>query len=365
MNILSRSTVIAVLAISQFTLAQEVNKQNTSTTNVVVEQPTTTVEATPLVESPAERMRKQRQEIEVQTEQKIVEKLENSRLEDEKRRADALFGNKNEVNVQKVEVVAPVYAPQQVPAQQVVPVQQPQAVVPAPVVVEQKVTPADLSSAKKEILDAISEKEKVAVETKALVDIPIVERRLMYYVETALGSAEYGSAVNISGRGAFGVTLGYDIDRNMQIEGNFVYSNYYMDDYYWVTVTPVFKELAQYNIGSTLKYSFLTGRFRPYVGGSVDFTYRRYFDRLVYTWNGAYIPQDKEATSYAIDLGFVTGADFIVTDQFAVGLTFTYSTNIMYRTQSEIIDHQYRAAGANLVEETDYSMFLLTGKFRF
>lgn len=60
----------------------------------VYKQPTTVVEASPLVESKAEKIRKSRQDAEVATEQGIVEKLEQSRLEDEKRRAEVLFGDK-------------------------------------------------------------------------------------------------------------------------------------------------------------------------------------------------------------------------------------------------------------------------------
>ncbi len=56
------------------------------------EQPTTVVEASPLMESNAERMRKQRQGLEVNTEQRIVEKLEEARMEDERARAERLFG---------------------------------------------------------------------------------------------------------------------------------------------------------------------------------------------------------------------------------------------------------------------------------
>ena len=64
------------------------------TRSVLKNQPTTYVEASPLVESRAEQMRKQRQQAELNTEQRIVEKLEQSRLEDEKDRAARLFGGK-------------------------------------------------------------------------------------------------------------------------------------------------------------------------------------------------------------------------------------------------------------------------------
>ena len=59
-----------------------------------MKQPTTVIEASPLTESKAETIRKARQDAELATEQTIVEKLEMSRMEDEKRRAEVLFGDK-------------------------------------------------------------------------------------------------------------------------------------------------------------------------------------------------------------------------------------------------------------------------------
>ena len=59
----------------------------------IQQQPVTEVEASPLSESRAEMLRKARRQTEVQTEQKIVEKLEASRLADEKKRAKKLYVN--------------------------------------------------------------------------------------------------------------------------------------------------------------------------------------------------------------------------------------------------------------------------------
>lgn len=81
---------------SSSAVASNNNESQQSQSTIVQKQPTTFVEASPLVESKAEQMRKSRVDAEAQTETKIVEKLETSRLEDEKRRADVLFGSKFE-----------------------------------------------------------------------------------------------------------------------------------------------------------------------------------------------------------------------------------------------------------------------------
>ena len=70
------------------------NTTPSSASSAAVSQPTTVVEAAPVTESKAELMRKARQGEEVKTEQKIVEKLEESRLREEQQRAERLFGNK-------------------------------------------------------------------------------------------------------------------------------------------------------------------------------------------------------------------------------------------------------------------------------
>ncbi|MBV2168346.1 MAG: hypothetical protein KUL82_06530, partial [Bdellovibrio sp.] len=89
----------------------------------IQKQPTTVIEASPLSESRAEQIRRARQDAELQTEQRIVEKLEQSRMEDEKKRAGVLFGDKfNQLDngqQQQQAVQQPVYA-QPVQVQQVV-----------------------------------------------------------------------------------------------------------------------------------------------------------------------------------------------------------------------------------------------------
>src|SRR5690606_2509930 len=103
-------------------------------------QPTTVIQANPLTESRADKLRRQRQNLELETELKIVEQLESSRMEDEKQRAGVLFGNKfNELENRPAPtyggnaVQAPVYG------------QQPQMVEPVAVDVDEA-TQADINA---------------------------------------------------------------------------------------------------------------------------------------------------------------------------------------------------------------------------
>ena len=71
-----------------------VSPRQSSQQSSVQKQPITVVEASPLSASNADSIRKNRQEEEMRTETRIVEKLELSRMEDEKKRAQVLFGDK-------------------------------------------------------------------------------------------------------------------------------------------------------------------------------------------------------------------------------------------------------------------------------
>jgi hypothetical protein len=358
MKLYTRTFALGLAAVVSVANAQQTqtNQQSaeaTVNTNVVVSQPTTVVEATPLEDSKAERLRKARQEREVETEQKIVEKLEESRLEDEKKRAEKLFGGKLEKEEEKAEaapVAPPVYTEHQMPQQQVV--------ISAPE--EKKVTADDLENTKKEILDAVKAEQSVKMEA------PKVEKPSnRYYISGLIGTADYPSAANIEGKGAGGILVGAEMPNDFMVEGGLLYSNYFIDDFFWVTGDPIFKEMDQYNLGLAVKYSPLSGRFKPIVGASANYTYRKYFDRAIYTWQGVYLPNESEATTSAFDLGFLAGLEIGISDGFSIGIEYRYNTNLIYRSDSEIIDRMYRAEGSKLVEETAYSLITVGAKVMF
>lgn len=356
MKLYTRTLVLGlVTAVSvangQQTQGNQPSTEASVTNNVVVSQPTTVVEATPLEESKAERLRKARQDREVETEQKIVEKLEESRLEDEKKRAEKLFGGKLEEKTDEQPVAQPpVYTEHQMPQSQVI--------VTAPE--EKKVTVDDLENTKKEILDAVKAEQSVKMEA------PKVEKPgNRYYISGLIGTADYPNAANIEGKGAAGFIVGAELPNSFMVEGGLLYSNYFIDDYFWATGDPIFKEMDQYNLGLAVKYSPLKGRFKPLVGASANYTYRKYFDRAIYTWNGVYLPDENEATTSAFDLGIIAGLEVGISDDFAIGVEYRYNTNLIYRSDSEIIDRMYRAEGAKLVEESAYSLITIGAKVTF
>lgn len=299
----------------------------------VNQQPTTYVEATPLSESRADVLRRQRQDMEVQTEQKIVEKLENSRLEDEKSRADKLFGNKLQEETPVVVAPAPVA---------VVPVQE-----------KAEVPSEQLESVKAEIISTIKEQKEEEKKPES-----------QMYFAGLMGTTEYPDVSNVEGNYAFGFSVGTIMPNRIVVEGSFLYSNYYVDEFW--SINP-FKELDQYNTSLAVKYAFLPGRFRPMVGVLAGYTYRQYSNRQFnnyYYRNLGY--NDQETDTHAVDVGVTVGADFDVTESLSIGAEYRYSTNMINKSDDDIWYQEFLAPGNSTpVEELDYSSFTINAKFKF
>ncbi|MFN9066012.1 MAG: hypothetical protein ACK5V3_02210, partial [Bdellovibrionales bacterium] len=186
----------------------------------VQKQPTTLIEASPLTDSRAEGLRKARQDAELSTEAKIVEKLEQSRLEDERRRAQILFGDKlngGETQSQPAPSPAPVavpVAPQIIiipaaPAQPVAPVAPAVPVAPvAPPVVETPKTEASLEEKKIEAeMEAALKAETSVAVPEVIPVVPVAEK----YFSGLVGVSDTNSNL-VKGNYLLGFTFGTKYD---------------------------------------------------------------------------------------------------------------------------------------------------------
>lgn len=316
----------------------------------IQKQPTTLIEASPLTESRAEQIRKARQDAEVQTEQKIVEKLEASRMEDEKKRADVLFGNKfSQLQDQSQQQ-------QQQPVQQV---QQPVYVQPAPVQQVQVQQKQDDNSTR----DMVREEIRAAMKTEdEVADAPIETR----YFGAMAGIGDYPDVRNVHGNYSLGASFGTIYDNSLIVEGSFMYSNYSVDqlvfvggNYYGGSV-----DMNQYSGALSAKYQFLSGLIRPILGGVVQYSYR------TFAWNGngngySYTSSDT-ADSHAIDVGVVTGVDLAFNSKFSLGLDFRYLWNLSSRVNNS--NNSYWMPGyqsGTPVEKLQYYVMSLVGKVTF
>jgi hypothetical protein len=316
-----------------------------------------------------DQLRKTRQATEVSTEQIIVEKLEQSRLEDEKKRADRLFGNTSK----------PTHIENRV--QNTVPTQ----IQTAPVQSTLNYQGVVVVSNPQENLSATNEKPKMQDATQnhhqegtqnhhevqnppeAIVSAHVIHENFFedYYFSTAVGIQDYTSGQNIEGKGSIGAGLGLFVSRDFSLEGNFLYSNFYIHDLKLPPGQPYLREFDQWNFMFSAKYLInISQIFKPFIGGATSTTYRKYYNRTNFdpaTDQGG----SGSATSWSFDLIFQTGFDISITDNYDLGFEYRYSTNMFNRTSSDIISRQNWPVGVPLVEDTDYSAVLITSKYRF
>lgn len=281
-------------------------------------------------------MRKDRKDMEVGTEQKMIEKIEYSRMEDEKDRANRLFGNRlnkqydNDYNDNE-------YKKPQV----IVVEKKPEYVAPAP--------------------------QTAVYETKATEPVSNWWGQESY-IAPMIGVMNY-SASNVRADTAIGVGFGNRFDSNVSFEGSFLYSTLEMDDYTMVAGEddnynnlPGLKDVNQYGIGAGVKYNFNTGRVSPFVGALLGYTWRDYTET-----RGTGDATD----SSAIDAGLNIGADVKLAKNFSIGAEYRWMKNVWYdRTEPDTSNvesdfPELDASNLEPLEEAGYSAFLVNGKFTF
>lgn len=295
----------------------------------VQKQPTTFIEAAPLGDSRAEQMRRTRQDAEIQTEQRIVEKLEQSRMEDEKKRANVLFGEKfNQLNSNDQQ-------------QPVVPVQQqPVYVAPAPV---QPIQVQQVQRAEENTRDIIREELSAALRAEEEAPLAPLETK---YVAGVLGIGDYPDTRQVQGNYALGVAFGTKYD-SFVVEGSFLYSNYtvngqgyytggsgygypYSNPYGYANggvYIPDSIDVQQYSGSLAAKVQLFSGIIKPVFGGLVSYSYRGYaWDNKLF----GYV-NDTKANSSAIDVGAVVGADLEFSPKYSLGLDYRYMWNLSSR----------------------------------
>ena len=273
----------------------------------------TDVAATNEALSQADSMRSARKSAEISTEQRIVEKLEASRLEDERRRADVLFGDRFEAldskKVIKKKVIKEVDDDDYGQDDSVIEKQ----VIVKKVVKEVEPTPVVVAPAHYPV-----QQNTVAIHDSYQKD----EGRA--YMGVALGGMSY-DAGNVESKYAAGVVLGTELNSHFAVEGSFLYSSHFVDTFW---KTDIYSEVNQYDFGLNTKYRFLTGMLRPYLGLGASYIYRNYQDRVISAsgsrmyYNDGYNQYTGEANTHAVDGNIMVGLDVQVSKSFLLGAEY-------------------------------------------
>lgn len=316
--------------------AQEA-KVESETAQKVVTQPTTVVEAAPLVPSRAEQLRNARQQAEIQTEQKIVEKLEDSRLKDEERRAKKLFGDK--LTEEEVEAKAA--------ATETVEKEEPKTIL----VIEKAQEPKEVRKSDEELKNEIAQSvkedlSKINEEEKAKNNNA---GRMSF--SGLVGSVGY-DAINIGTNFAAGAAFGWVMDSGIELEAGLEYSNHTIDETPFNT-----QEMDQYNWSLAAKYSFLQTRVSPVLGAIASLTQRTYSTPPFAT--------NDNFDSLALDAGLLIGVNIGLTDNVALGVDYRRFMNLTTRYENDQNNRPLYGGNYNPIEEQGYDVFNLGVKFLF
>jgi hypothetical protein len=322
-------------------------------TQQIHKQPTTFVEASPLVESRADQMRKSRVDAEGQTETKIVEKLEQSRLEDEKRRADVLFGDrfdklnkkdedKREERHEDHQQVAPPVQPAPVPVQ---------VIMPPPV--EQK-----------DVLTREAVREEIQSALKVEEDVPMTPVETKYFT-ALIGMPDHPDSTNIRGNYSLGAAFGTKYDDTYAVEGTFVFSNFTMNPVYQSGFLAPDMDVNQYSGSIGMKYFMFSGMVKPFVGGLGQYTYRT-FQWANPNYGSYYSNTNNNETStnsHAVDLGVNVGADVVFNPKFTVGFDYRYFFNLSSRRNQSAF--AYQPFYGTAVEQANSTLVSVSAKVQF
>lgn len=294
-------------------------------------------------------IRRSRKDMEIGTEQKMIEKIEYSRMEDERDRANRLFGNrldKNYNNDYKQE--------------------KPQVIVVEKPVEYAKPAPAPAPA-------PVYEKNEVSTTE------PSQWWGQEAYIAPMVGSINYSSADNVRPDSAFGVAVGSRFDSNVSVEASFLYSNLEMDDYNIATysqnmfqVLPGLKDVTQYGFGAGVKYNFDIGRVSPFIGALAVYNYREYEEMRAQSYTNSV------TDSTAFDAGLNVGVDVKIAKNLSLGAEYRWMKNLTYdrseqsnvtqqfvNQQSQLVFPQTAGKSREALEELGSSAFLINGKFSF
>jgi hypothetical protein len=318
----------------QVNVGQSVEQRSAQVSQQTQKQPLTVIEATPIAESRADRMRKSRQEQEIATEQKIVEKLELSRLEDERRRSEVLFGDRfNNLMQQNTQQQATV-TPAVVGDNNNVAVTTQQTAAPIAVIAE----PVKVDKEEKAELDREAIRGEVSAALAEMKPREEEKAKDSSYFSGIIGSADYPDAKNVRGQYTLGVAYGKKFADRTVVEGSYLYSNFqveqrdggcFFDPYIGTTSCyPRITEMNQHQTSLLAKYQLLGGTFRPEVGAVASYTFRSYTDTQ-------FALSSDSVSSQAFDVGFMTGVSLELSQSFSLGFDFRYMQNLSNKVDSQ------------------------------
>lgn len=309
----------------------------------VQRQPITFIEATPLSESKAEELRRRRQDEEMRTEARIVEKLEKSRMEDERKRAELLF------------------AEQQQPAVVVQPA--------APVELE----PLTLEETTTQSTTQIEQDSRPRFFDSSYIGITAGVPAYPQFQDEIIGNYNVGLKFGM-GHDRFMFEVGLGMSQFLLENSPYTGTNGLVATNSFAVGlagnggplgSPADFEMKQYTGSVGSRYQLMDGFVRPNVGGELIYSYRQYnsLEQTIETNNlgqTVFLPSGTGyGTSHAVDFGLLAGVDLQVSEQFFIGADLKYLFPIGYRLEGE------RGTAGTAVEKLQHLVGGLSARFQF
>ena len=295
----------------------------------VSNQPVVRVMGTPVSMTYAAELKKSREEAELHTEQKIVEKLESSRLRDEQERLNRLFSTRrSQPSTPKVIVASPANT-------------------------------ALHGSISSPVSEELTEK--------------------VYAGFQAGQSSNFTNVKNLTSYGSFGASMGVISRAGLILESSFFYSQHQLDisDKYsnnWDNYD--FEDTANvYQLSGllALKYTPFSSRFKPYVGAFVSYSYWMY-DVSDYRCNYSVYSTtnncQKQTKADAVDVGPIVGMDMLLSHKVSIGFNILINARNLYNNRSnnylsyDYEDYYYQDNKIHM-EETHWLIASLNAKLYF
>ena len=302
----------------------------------VSNQPTVRVMGTPISVSYAAELKKSREEAELQTEQKIVEKLESSRLRDEQERLNKLFG------VGQAKPIA--------------------------------VTHSATTVVKRQDQGAISAQVHLPADTG-------LYNEKVYAGVNAGQSSNFTNLDNVTSYGSFGATMGVISQAGLILESSFLYSQHQLDTsnkYNNNYDEDNFMNLYQLTGLLSLKYTPSSSRFRPYVGAFIAYNYWMYeanraYDYSLYCSYSSTKCGKGYTTTDSVDFGPVVGMDFQLSRKVSIGFNMIINAINLYNNRADTVDTEYTVYDSYhytynksfKMEETNWLIASLNAKLYF
>lgn len=274
-------------------------------------------------------LKKSRAQIEAENELKVVEKLEASRLEDEKSRTDRVFGGSKKVEIKDVKIERQI---------------------------EKDFAKEDLRQEIRRELKDEEAKDVVALQGQN-------------YFGALIGMGDYSGVNNVRGSYSLGFIMGKETRPNLNVEGSFLFSEFDVEqkdgglvcEWNGCLQYPRITRMNQYQAGITAKYQPSFGIFKPYVGGAAAYSFRTFSDVQ-------FALPNNDAQSHAIDLGLVMGLDLVLARDFTVGFDYRTFMNVFNRASSSGLQSSFARSVYNsdrAIESISYSQMGFTLRHDF